>query len=542
MISAGTPQENSLLTAATIAVTLPPVTAGSSIAVFGSCESAETMACADSVNGSYGAAVDDINDAGDGQRVTSFKFQNSAAGTPVVTITFSATTNFTGMFAVEVLGAAAASFDGHNGQVQATPTTGTDAVTSGTATPTAQPGLIVALSSNTSGAAAPAAGTGFTDHGSGWAQAGPARLESKRYTATSAIAGTFTAGSNSAHATLQMLFKEASSGGTVNTKTISDTLAVAESTPKTVYRNRKISDAISLLDVLTKVITGGGAINVKTISESIGIAEVMSRIVIRGRSIAESILITESGAYKEFVANLLDSIDETDQLTDSVTRNRSASDAVTITDVLSKSALRYRSTSDAITIIDQLTKLLTGGTIYSKSITDALTVVDQLLNFRKLQRAFTDSIAIIDLMTAVRTGLIIKSISESIAINDTQGAFALRQRLISEAIPAILDQLAKSVYRNRTSTDALTVIDAATDFVLRVRGISETLTANDSLGSAAIRQRAFLDFVTVFESALAQYFPYVPLGSLRDVRIMIGAEDAIRVGMDTDGVRLGSYQ
>lgn len=206
--------ENSLLTTPTLTFTFPSLTAGSSIGVYGSCEGSETMTCADTLNGSYGAAVDDILDVPDGQRVTSFKFQNSAgSATPVVvTLTFSAATNFTGGFATEVGGAATASYDGHNGQVQATPTTSTDAVTSGTATPTAQPGLILSCSSNTSGAAAPSAGTGFTDHGTGWVNAGPARLESKRYTATSAIAGTFTAGSNSAHTTLSLFFKETGAG------------------------------------------------------------------------------------------------------------------------------------------------------------------------------------------------------------------------------------------------------------------------------------------------------------------------------------------
>lgn len=219
----GTPQENSLLTATSIAVTLTGVTAGSTLAVFATCESGRSMTgigtggaagCADSVNGSYGAApVQNIPDTTDTQRVACWLLQNSASGNPVVTVTFDASANFTGIWAAEVGGAATASADGSNGNWQATPTTTTDATTSGTITPSTQPGLIVSVCSNTNGTGATTAGTGFTDHGTGWAQAGPARFESKRYTTTSPIAGTYTAASNVDHVSLAMLFKEAGGGG-----------------------------------------------------------------------------------------------------------------------------------------------------------------------------------------------------------------------------------------------------------------------------------------------------------------------------------------
>lgn len=201
---------------------LNPVTPGSSIHVIcGSIDQASTtFACADSVNGSYGTAKDLINDTlGSDQFVMAqFVFDNTASGTPTITITPGASSGFLAVCIREIGGTSG--YDGPNGhaaqQQSGPPGTGANAVSSGTATPSVQPGLISALSNDPSDTNAPTAGTGFTSGISGWqfGLGSPSmRTESKRYTATSAVAATFTGTSaTDSYITFAAFFKESAAG------------------------------------------------------------------------------------------------------------------------------------------------------------------------------------------------------------------------------------------------------------------------------------------------------------------------------------------
>lgn len=170
----------------------------------------ETFSVSDSVNGSWGAAVQSVDD---GTKTTArFLFPNTAAGTPVVTVTYGITALNRGLWINEVRNAAVSPLDGSAGQTQASPGNGTDAITSGTATNTNQPGLILGLSfdDRTVAPVAPAPGTAFIDNGAGWTFAGgnQARLESKRITTTTAVAATFTGTTGVVPTTLMVLLDE----------------------------------------------------------------------------------------------------------------------------------------------------------------------------------------------------------------------------------------------------------------------------------------------------------------------------------------------
>jgi hypothetical protein len=174
---------------------------------------------ADNVNGVTawpGTVLDDKNDVANGQRVTQFRREGCAAGTYTITVTFTGGTGGNtvakGACAVTISGAASPSLDQHAGNQQATPTTGTDLVTTTSMSPTKQPGVLVALSFETVGNPAPSAGTAFTSIGTGWnfgTGTAFARVEKKSITSMGAVAGTFTAGSNSAHTTLGAIYSQA---------------------------------------------------------------------------------------------------------------------------------------------------------------------------------------------------------------------------------------------------------------------------------------------------------------------------------------------
>jgi hypothetical protein len=189
-----------------------PVTDGSSLHIFGSCANAgtPTMSCADSLNGSYGAFLDSINSTVGGQINNHWKFDNAAGGITTVTITFSASVTFRLIWVREI--GQSAGFLTHAGQEQNLPGTGANAVSSGNATPSSQPGLISAMVQEVVGAGTGySAGTGFTAGIAGWGSTPTALSESKRFTTTSAQAATFTDsnGATGNSITLAAFFKEA---------------------------------------------------------------------------------------------------------------------------------------------------------------------------------------------------------------------------------------------------------------------------------------------------------------------------------------------
>lgn len=199
----------------TLAVTLNGVQAGSTLVALytNDTTAGSTASAADNLNtGSY-TTLETVNDTGNGQKTGMLYMPNSVAGNITMTVTWSAGEFTKGVWLAELRGAlqSISVLAGHNSQLQNTPGTSTDGLTSGTATPSGQPALVFGLSFHELGAA-PSAGSGFTSGTVAWNSgqfAGlGARSESKRITSTSAVAATFTAGANNSHVTLMGIFLE----------------------------------------------------------------------------------------------------------------------------------------------------------------------------------------------------------------------------------------------------------------------------------------------------------------------------------------------
>lgn len=152
------------------------------------------------------------NDATNLQGLAHFVADGVQAGTVTVTATFSATTDFRGLCLKEI-GDTSGSDSAATSPIQnqQTPSTTTDATTSGLATAISQqPILLSGLSFNILGTSVPAAGTGFTSDGTGWTFGATAsgRFESKRIASTNSVAATFTALNNVSHSSACVIFKE----------------------------------------------------------------------------------------------------------------------------------------------------------------------------------------------------------------------------------------------------------------------------------------------------------------------------------------------
>jgi len=185
-----------------------PVQKGSSIhvTVVATSTLIATLGCSDSINGSYGAALDQIATSATGDQVNGhFKFDNTGSGTPTITGTSTVATVI-GLWIREI-----ANTDGyiaHAGQDQVHPGTGANAVTSGAVTPSYAPGLISAVVCEVVGSDGYSVGSGFTIgvHGDN------TMTESIRYTtrASQAATATDSNGATGESVTLAAWFKEKS--------------------------------------------------------------------------------------------------------------------------------------------------------------------------------------------------------------------------------------------------------------------------------------------------------------------------------------------
>lgn len=210
--------ENSNLgTSSTTIADTTTYTAGSYLHVLVGSTHGVTVSSVASNRGETFVSKGQVVDTTDTKQATHFVSTTPAVGgSTVITATYSGSIDRRFIVIAEIGGAAGgydSTADANAEQLQATPTTGTDATTStNTPTLTSQPALIVGICWNGSADATPAAGTGFTSAGTrvtyGGAVSAVVRVESKRVTATTALAATFTAGANKPHGTFAAVFLE----------------------------------------------------------------------------------------------------------------------------------------------------------------------------------------------------------------------------------------------------------------------------------------------------------------------------------------------
>ncbi len=153
----------------------------------------------------------DIN----GFRSRSAWASNSVSGSLTITVTYDNPASSNRNLGVEEIGGCSAFQVGHD-QQQFGPGSGTDAVSSGNATPTSQPAFLVGGTWDVTGITQqPAAGTGFTLAGrAGNGTLNTMAFEYKRITSTSAVAATFTnPGGDTFWITHAAIFTETAGGG-----------------------------------------------------------------------------------------------------------------------------------------------------------------------------------------------------------------------------------------------------------------------------------------------------------------------------------------
>ena len=254
----GTPQVNEGASSATTIATSAAVSAsaGDTIVVIGSVAQVDltaSLACSDGTN-TYSRKFASYDATTTGNWVI-FVAENVASGTFTPTISWDGSSRINrGIYAVPVSGVKAASYQTGAINVQASPGTGTDGVTTGNMTPTEQPACVIGGVANGGSVNTPAAGTGFTSIGTAW-QFGYGtdlfRAEHQRITSTSALPLTMTAGANVRHFSVAVILSETGAGAATLEQThyrfrnddgseTTATWAAAEDTPISLAKNTPV--------------------------------------------------------------------------------------------------------------------------------------------------------------------------------------------------------------------------------------------------------------------------------------------------------------
>ena len=148
-----------------------------------------------------------ISDTPNGDSITVWESATVAAATSITTTYSASLTGSCSFNLFQYTGLNPAVAGQIVSSVQASSTTATDAMTSGTLIPAAQPGALIGVGKLQYGAAY-VSGTGFSAGGAGSAWF---RYEDKPITSTSAVAATFTAGVSGAAVTIGVYWQESAS-------------------------------------------------------------------------------------------------------------------------------------------------------------------------------------------------------------------------------------------------------------------------------------------------------------------------------------------
>src|SRR3990167_5060668 len=164
----------------------------------------------DDLGNTYTIQANKTDDTTNGQTGQTFFARVTAAGTPVITVTFASTTMWRRVIVAAYSGLANPAADGTIGNWQSSPGTGTDAVTSTAVTTTADGDLIVGFHQNTGSSSGNiSAGTNFTRRN---ALEAIIALEDYVQPSAGSIAATFTISVNHASITHMAAFKAAAAG------------------------------------------------------------------------------------------------------------------------------------------------------------------------------------------------------------------------------------------------------------------------------------------------------------------------------------------
>lgn len=249
----------------------------------------------------------------------------------------------------------------------------------------------------------------------------------------------------------------------------------------------------------TKVLTSDLAVVLsKSVTDSLSLADASAAALTQARSTTDVLSLADTSAVALTKARV---VTDTLSVADSVSRDlvlggltASATDTLTVADggAPIRSLTIPRAVTDSLTLADSQLR----ATAASRALTDSLTLADSNQRARALTRSATDSLALVDSRSTVRA--IARAIVDTLTLADgiaSQGSGQIN-RSINDAL-STLDAVSTARSIARSNTDALALADVTVQLVALTRALADELALADSEAAGGSLARVLVDTLAV---------------------------------------------
>jgi hypothetical protein len=316
---------------------------------------------------------------------------------------------------------------------------------------------------------------------------------------------------------------DAAAGGTVNTKTAEDTIAVGDTTLSGAVRNRIPQSLLALADD-----TPAGAVRTRIPQSLITLTDQATLFYLR-TSLASDTLDVFDQLLAQFTGTILKILTDTIDVTDGPAQGYSIylGDAADAIDQLDETALMFikgRLSDDALEMSDGAAQFFQR----NRDSSDALATSDSAPWFALRQRLLGDAIDVSEGPNVIFTEYALDA-PDSLSVSDDTVIRYLRTRLAADAIAvtdeAIYSTLSLSVLF-KILTETLDVSDETVASALRNRDAASQLLTSDVVTTSRVLMRDLIENLSIDDQPL------------RALQRFLVAEDAIVVDDSAIGLRI----
>jgi hypothetical protein len=261
----------------------------------------------------------------------------------------------------------------------------------------------------------------------------------------------------------------------------------------------------------------GPAINTKVMTDTLAMDEQFQRYAFRPRDASEVLSFSDarvSGAKRGVVAT--ESVQISDVFVNWTHRIRQGNESINVTDGFVSWRRLARLGQDNLDLLDGFSRSVIGsGTVYGRVLSDSLTLTDGFISWRRLVRLLTDNADLLDgfSKTLIGVGIVYARVmSDTTTVIDDAGRhWTLRTSRLSDAL-GLSDAVIRALARIRILGENVEFSDGAIRFLRAVRVPMDTLDLSDELVRAFFPDQIFtvaLVFGTRESFRMSTYDPMV---------------------------------
>lgn len=271
------------------------------------------------------------------------------------------------------------------------------------------------------------------------------------------------------------------------------------------------------MNIYATTAAAGGTVITRSLSDSVTVVSSMGPTRSRTRLASESVSVSDSvGAVKYRVRLISEYVSAVDDIVRGVVRNMRLEEAVSVADTLMRVLSVSRTMTEAITATDQLYRTIS----LTRNLSDSLVVLDSLASTvyqgaGLITKVLTEAIEVSD--SNSRYILLVRAYTEAVAVSDYASRFIELNRLLADSatVSDTLAQSSKNIVR--ALNESVTALDSLLRTVSVTRELNEYVDVFDQLSISILRLVS-----TIIRDAIT---------GIQDSRIVSGVESKARSGI-----------